>query len=1261
MSYSKLTKWFAVCLLTVFIGLQTHTLQAQIFEPEGLNMPGGWNAWVNPPENNLALASFTQVTNGRVTKIEVGTPRWQTIFSVDAAGADLEGGSYDWLFTSGPEGSAFSNKWAGVDVDMNNLQNYTFQGGDDNSITLLNGHWYTMNWEDSGYENTRAIFMETSAEPVEITTVSEPVTVEADEPVSVSITTSAAPAPEELFYLRYTTDSWNSSAALVISMSGNSGTVEIPGQPEGTNVQYYAFSSTVASLTADYDLHTILLNNNDNENYGYTVEGTAPSVIGWANLQWPPSGNIIPGQEFNVFAQVFADGITNGEGQGTGIQAWIGYSSDNTDPATWTNWIVASYQGDDGNNDEYMANLGAELTDEGTYYYASRFQLEDQDFVYGGYSAEGGGFWNGTTNLSGVVEVNALPPDVEISWANLQWPPDGNIELGQAFDVFAQVYAEGVTDQTGQGGGIQAWIGIHTADTDPAGWTEWIPAAFNGDVGDNDEYVADIGTAINETGTYYYASRFQLEEQDYVYGGYSAEGGGFWDGTTHVSGVLTVEDEPPGPFIAWANLQWPPDGEIEPGQDFDVYAQVYAPGITDQAGQGAGIQAWIGYHTSNTNPAAWPNWVPAVYQDDVGDNDEYLANIGAAIADEGTYYYASRFQLDDQTFVYGGYSADGGGFWDGTTHVSGVLTVAEPQPDPDFDWVNLQWPGSGTIAPEEDFEVFAQAFIEGLTGPDGPADSVQAWIGYHSSNTAPDTWETWIEAPYQGADGGNDEFMTNIGPLMDEEGTYYYASRFQLDDGDFYYGGYSISGGGFWNGTTNVSGVLIVEEPQPDPEIDWANLQWPGSGTIEPGDDFDVFAQAYIEGETGGDEPAAGLEAWIGYSTENSNPNSWTNWFPAAHNGPAGDNDEFLLNLAAEISEEGTYYYASRFRLDEGTYVYGGFSAEGGGFWNGVTHVSGVLTVETIVPDPEIEWANLQSPASGEVNVNQVFNVFSRAFVPGITGGGILDENLHAWIGYSTQNTDPAVWTNWVPAGFQGSIGSNDQFKTNLGEHINEEGTYYYASRFKFQEGDFVYGGYSEDGGGFWDGTQNVSGVLTVTSTPSTWPVTFTIIDATETHTNIKLKGEMTDWATVPMDEFPAHTWTLSLQLQPGDYEWGAIEDDGTEFGIWLIAEPGNLLVSIDGDGNITGDTTYTTTVVSLSENHLAGLRVYPNPVSDMLTIVANEPVMLRITDLKGQTLLIDQNRQANRRISLSDFPSGIYLFEIRSENATVVKRIVKR
>ena len=260
-----------------------------------------------------------------------------------------------------------------------------------------------------------------------------------------------------------------------------------------------------------------------------------------------------------------------------------------------------------------------------------------------------------------------------VDYCNLQSPPNGTITQGGAFNVYAQAYEPGVTEAAGIGTGVVGWIGYSSANTDPStgGWT-WVPASFNVQVGNNDELVADIGTAL-VSGTYYYASRFQLNGGPYRYGGYN---GGFWNGTTNVNGVLTVNPS----VVDYCNLQFPANATIIEGGSVNVYAQVYEPGVTEAAGIGSGIQGWIGYSTTNVDPSTgvW-TWVPATFNVQSGNNDELTANIGTGLV-AGTYYYASRFQLGIGAFRYGGYN---GGFWNGTTNVNGVLTVQAPE-------INLQ-------------------------------------------------------------------------------------------------------------------------------------------------------------------------------------------------------------------------------------------------------------------------------------------------------------------------------------------------------------------------------------------------------------------------------------------------------------------------------------------------------------------------------------------------------------------------------------------
>ena len=53
-----------------------------------------------------------------------------------------------------------------------------------------------------------------------------------------------------------------------------------------------------------------------------------------------------------------------------------------------------------------------------------------------------------------------------------------------------------------------------------------------------------------------------------------------------------------------------------------------------------------------------------------------MASIGNTLT-AGIYYYASRIQYDGGSYLFGGYNAGGGGFWDGVNNVSGILTVGK--------------------------------------------------------------------------------------------------------------------------------------------------------------------------------------------------------------------------------------------------------------------------------------------------------------------------------------------------------------------------------------------------------------------------------------------------------------------------------------------------------------------------------------------------------------------------------------------------------
>lgn len=603
----------------------------------------------------------------------------------------------------------------------------------------------------------------------------------------------------------------------------------------------------------------------------------------------------------------------------------------------------------------------------------------------------------------------------DIGWANLQWPPTANINTGGQATVYAQIWIDGVTPGPGAGAGISAWIGLSSANTNPNTWTTWIPATYNVDVGNNDEYMANL-TETNP-GTYYYASRFQQSGGVYAYGGYNSGGGGFWDGTTNVSGVLTVTSgglsapqlvspttgatnisltptlswRPVAsatmyilqlstdgafttivfsdtifadtsatlltplqnsttyywrvsaknltlvspfsetwnfktilgdPVIGWVNLQFPDSSVINVGESAAVYARIWADGVTPGPGAGAGILGWIGYSTSNTNPNSWTNWIQAIYNTDYGNDDEYQANIGSTLP-AGTYYFASRFQLNGGEYKYGGYNElTTGGFWDGTNNVSGVLIVNQQMlltPDmvsPANTSTNV------STTPTFVWRKIANATSYRLQ----VAEDVAFTIMVYNDSTLTDTSKT----------------MTT--PLLNNK-TYHWRVSARNSGGS---SSFSTS----WYFTTVA-------------DIGWANLQFPESVSILTGETATFYSRVYAAGIT---EPAgqgAGISAWLGYNTANTNPNTWTNWIAATYNIDAGNNDEFLAAFGSTLPA-GTYYVVSRFQLNQGGYKYGGYSTDGGGFWDGTINRSAILNITAPVPNVP----NLIVPANNAVNVS---------------------------------------------------------------------------------------------------------------------------------------------------------------------------------------------------------------------------------------------------------------------------------------------------
>ena len=134
-------------------------------------------------------------------------------------------------------------------------------------------------------------------------------------------------------------------------------------------------------------------------------------------------------------------------------------------------------------------------------------------------------------------------------------------------------------------------------------------------------------------------------------------------------------------------------------------------------------------------------------------------------------------------------------------------------------------------------------------------------------------------------------------------------------------------------------------------------------------------------------------------------------------------------------------------------------------------------------------------------------------------------------------------------------------------------------------------------------------------------------------------------------------------------YYFGQFFGSNTTSGIYpsyhyLIENIGNnlklTLINPNGDNAI-----YWSENLSVSDSISNTIKVYPNPVEDMLTIVTekyNKELFITIFDMQGKRVLnnvIKNSKEFN--INLSKLISGTYLLNIKTENKNINTKILKK
>ncbi len=652
---------------------------------------------------------------------------------------------------------------------------------------------------------------------------------------------------------------------------------------------------------------------------------TTTNGIDWGNVQWPPNGTICEGGTFTVYGKVYEGGQTEAAGPASGITAELGYSTSNTNPSTWSNWIPATFNVQNGNDDEYMATLSGLAP--GTYYYAYRYKINGCNYDYFGY---GGGAWNGTSSVSGVLTVNGGTRTATSASACGSYVWNGTTYTQSG------TYVRNYNNANGCPSADTLYLTINTGTTITESATAcnsyvWNGAtytvsgtytrAFTNANGCASDSVLNL--TINATT---YGSTTVFSGDAYLWYGntYSSSGsythtivGGNASGCDSIvvlNLIITTATYGDTTAVACDSYSWKGTTYTQSGN----YTYIMQGG--NWMGQDSIITLHLTINNSKTTTLSGTGCgsYTLPWNDVVTVTGTYTRTYTAENGCDST--VVVNVTIDAGSYQSQTVSACNSYEWFGTTYTeSGVYTRSYNNANgcASVDTLNLTINKSSGA---KQTATSCNSYVwNGVTYTTSGTYTYNYTNGYGCASV--DTLELTINA--------SSSSVTNITTCGN-------ALPYSWNNNSYNAAGtYTVT-------LTNAAGcdslaVLVLTTTN---GIDWGNVQWPPNGTICEGGTFTVYGKVYEGGQTEAAGPASGITAELGYSTSNTNPSTWSNWIPATFNVQNGNDDEYMATLSGLAP--GTYYYAYRYKINGCNYDYFGY---GGGAWNGTSSVSGVLTV----------------------------------------------------------------------------------------------------------------------------------------------------------------------------------------------------------------------------------------------------------------------------------------------------------------------------
>lgn len=532
--------------------------------------------------------------------------------------------------------------------------------------------------------------------------------------------------------------------------------------------------------------------------FRYTGEATTT----YCRLQaQSPAQAVVGVPSTTLYTVVFAQGITQGEGAGAGVTAELGvgmgadFERFDFTPMTY-NIDVDGISAGDRANDEYGASVTLDAV--GAYRYVARFKAAalGDAWVYCDLDGSDNGV---AADQLGTLNVSE-PQRPTIEFCQLQAQSPATAPVGQpSMPLYAIVYAPGITQGDGAGANVEAQLGFGPSG-DEAGFAgfNYAPMTYNTDKdgigpGDksNDEYGAVL--TIPAAGDYRYVARFRVAnpQSDWLYCDLKGtDAAAPFD--PQQMGVVKVE-APAAPRVAFCRTE-STQARVAPGQTTgELTGELFVAGVTNAAGQGAGVQAELVWGPRGVAPASWSDRVAAAYKEDAAGlnpndpaNDRYVATLTPAM--EGDFGFAYRF------------SVDGGATWslcdtDGSDGTEAGFEIAkvgsldvEAAAPPAVAYCQTVTGTVGSQPGQATSVTRGVVYVPGLTKGAGAGAGVQGRVLWGPRSAAPSTWTSSTAASYLGdvdglAPGGldNDEYGVALTAPM--EGELGYVYQFSLNSG----------------------------------------------------------------------------------------------------------------------------------------------------------------------------------------------------------------------------------------------------------------------------------------------------------------------------------------------------------------------------------------------------------------------------------------------------------------------------------------------